>query len=118
MKKSLLLILLLALAVGGCAVTPEWPQWGGPNRDFVAKTHGLADSWPEGGPERLWERELGDGYSSILVEAGKLYTMYWLPETPSPSDKKETSYKSFNEFFFLSFYFGKILIKFGQFSFQ
>jgi len=66
----------IIVAVGGCAVTPEWPQWGGPNRDFVVKTHGLADSWPEGGPERLWERELGDGYSSILVDHGTLYTMY------------------------------------------
>jgi outer membrane protein assembly factor BamB len=36
----------------------------------------LAESWPASGPERLWTRELGEGYSSILAEAGRLYTMY------------------------------------------
>lgn len=72
----LLVGVAIIFAVGGCALTPEWPQWGGPNRDFVVKTHGLADSWPDRGPERLWERELGDGYSSILVDHGVLYTMY------------------------------------------
>jgi outer membrane protein assembly factor BamB len=37
---------------------------------------GLAESWPAGGPRRLWSRELGEGHSSILVDADRLYTMY------------------------------------------
>ena len=54
----------------------QWPQWGGPDRNFTVETSGLADSWPKDGPPKLWYRELGDGYSSIVVDEGTLYTMY------------------------------------------
>jgi len=56
--------------------TESWTQWGGPNQDFRAPTAELADSWPEEGPKKLWSRDLGEGYSAILVEDGRLYTMY------------------------------------------
>lgn len=54
----------------------QWLQWGGPNQDFKADAHSLASSWPEDGPSKIWQRELGDGYSAILVDNGTLYTMY------------------------------------------
>ena len=54
----------------------QWPQWGGPARDFSIHAAPLADSWPEDGPPRLWVRTLGDGFSSVVVEEGVLYTMY------------------------------------------
>ena len=56
--------------------SPDWPQWGGPNRNFKIKSTGLAESWPEAGPPSLWSRPLGDGYSTIVAEDGALYTMY------------------------------------------
>lgn len=64
--------------VGGCETTEggEWLRWGGSGQDFIADSVGLASQWPEKGPRRLWTRELGDGYSSILVDRGRLYTMY------------------------------------------
>ncbi len=46
----------------------------------MTEAGGLADKWPEGGPTKLWDRELGDGYSTILVDAGVLYTMYRVDE--------------------------------------
>ena len=54
----------------------EWPQYGGPHRDFTADSTGLADQWPAGGPKKLWSRPLGEGYSEIAVDGGQLYTMY------------------------------------------
>ena len=36
----------------------------------------LASSWPAGGPKKLWSRALGEGHSSIVVEDGRLYTLY------------------------------------------
>jgi outer membrane protein assembly factor BamB len=54
----------------------EWPQWGGPRRDFTSKATGLARRWPEGGPPVLWRQPLGEGYSAIAVRDGRLYTMY------------------------------------------
>ncbi|MCG8405844.1 MAG: PQQ-like beta-propeller repeat protein [Phycisphaerales bacterium] len=54
----------------------QWPQWGGPTRNFKAETKDLAICWPENGPALLWRRPLGDGYSSIIVHRNRLFTMY------------------------------------------
>ncbi|MCH8967340.1 MAG: PQQ-like beta-propeller repeat protein [Planctomycetes bacterium] len=74
---------LVAVTVLACVSTasPEWGQWGGPNRNFQVDSKGLADKWPEDGPKKLWSRELGDGYSTILVDGDTLYTMYRAGET-------------------------------------
>ncbi|CAN5732147.1 PQQ-like beta-propeller repeat protein [soil metagenome] len=54
----------------------DWPQWGGPTRDFKSDSKNLANRWPAGGPRRLWVRPLGEGHSSIVSDTGRLYTMY------------------------------------------
>src|SRR5262245_44450191 len=79
----------LALMIGclfvafGCAQAiaqpvrgQDWPQWGGPRRDFKSDSTGLAGRWPARGPQRLWSRPLGEGHSAIVAEGGRLYTMY------------------------------------------
>ncbi len=66
----------LALVQGSAAQSPDWPQWGGPTRDFKAPSGRLAASWPASGPKELWSRPLGEGYSGIAVEGGVLYTQY------------------------------------------
>jgi hypothetical protein len=53
-----------------------WLQWGGPERNFVSDSKGLASSWPAGGPKKLWSRALGEGHSSIVVENDRAYTLY------------------------------------------
>lgn len=58
------------------AASLDWPQWGGPHRNFKADVTGLAAAWPAAGPKKLWSRALGDGYSSISIEGDVLYTMY------------------------------------------
>lgn len=66
-------------AILGCflasAASADWPQWGGPNRDFhaPAPTPGV---WDEGGPEERWERPLGLGYSAIAVAGGIAVTHF------------------------------------------
>jgi len=68
---------LTALGVGTAQdPSPSWRQWGGPGRNFQLEPAPLATSWPDGGPERLWSRPLGEGYSAIVVDEGVLYTMY------------------------------------------
>jgi len=54
----------------------DWLQWGGPTRNFMSTSKGLAASWPASGPKQLWSRPLGQGHSSILVSGDTLYTMY------------------------------------------
>src|SRR5262249_17411789 len=58
------------------APSNDWLQWGGPRRDFVTPSTGLPSLWPANGPEKLWSRTLGDGYSGIAVEGTTLYTAY------------------------------------------
>jgi outer membrane protein assembly factor BamB len=77
MKVNIVLLALLLMTNGAArAQSSDWVQWGGPHRNFVAETKGLATSWPDAGPRRVWQRELGDGYSAIVVERGTIYTMY------------------------------------------
>jgi outer membrane protein assembly factor BamB len=77
LKSHLSSFLLLTMSVSALAQTPaEWTQWGGPQRDFVSKSKGLASSWPQSGPKQLWTRPLGHGHSAIIVSGNTLYTMY------------------------------------------
>ena len=54
----------------------DWRQWGGPDRNFVVDTGGLAERWPDAGPPVLWSRPLGTGHSAILAADGRLFTLY------------------------------------------
>ena len=70
MTRAVALGLAFAAAAAGLAGAERapgtaWPQWGGPARNFIADAPGLAASWPTGGPRRIWQRPLGDGFSAI-----------------------------------------------------
>ncbi len=70
---------LITLVLAGTATAEDnaaWPQWGGPTGDFKVVCDELSDEWPAGGPAKLWERPLGDGFSSIVAVADRLFTMY------------------------------------------
>ena len=67
----------LALAVLGTSVGlgADWPQWRGVNRDGRSPETGLLKTWPSGGPQQLWSaRGLGQGFSSVAVANGVIYT--------------------------------------------
>ncbi len=66
----------LTVACSGVCFASDWPQWGGPQRNFQANLTAASAAWPEGGPRRIWERPLGDGYSAIIAADGRLYTQY------------------------------------------
>jgi outer membrane protein assembly factor BamB len=54
----------------------DWPQFQGPGRDSHSKETGLLKSWPKGGPPLRWKaRDMGEGFSSPSVAAGRLFTM-------------------------------------------
>ena len=76
------LVICLVVSSGFCwsaEGTTNWPQFGGPRRDFTLtrnEVHADLLSWPPSGPRELWQRELGDGYSSVVFAHGKLVTMF------------------------------------------
>ncbi len=74
--------LLVLLALNLPAASADWPRFRGLNGDGVSSESGLLDSWPDNGPQRLWEKPLGEGYSELIVVGSKVYTMAQLGEEP------------------------------------
>jgi len=49
-------------------------QWRGENRTGIYNEKGLLKSWEANGPQLLWHYDgLGEGHSSVAVDAGKVY---------------------------------------------
>ena len=69
---SVLVIVLLASA----AVSADWNQWRGPDRDGLSKETSLLKEWPESGPRLLWKATgLGEGFSGISISSNRIFTM-------------------------------------------
>ncbi|MHC4875870.1 MAG: PQQ-binding-like beta-propeller repeat protein [Planctomycetota bacterium] len=61
---------------GSATSSGEWNQFRGPNRDNVSPETGLLSDWPGSGPELAWTATgIGEGYSSVAVSNGRLFTM-------------------------------------------
>lgn len=53
-----------------------WPQWRGRLRDNISKDTGLLGKWPAEGPKLVWTATgLGEGFSSVSIAHGKIFTM-------------------------------------------
>ncbi len=69
------IILLLSCATSDAADGYDWPCFHGPDRTNKSTETGLAKVWPVNGPGLIWTvTGLGDGYSSVIVAEGYLYT--------------------------------------------
>lgn len=76
-RNSILIFCLLTLSVSICTAqtTNEWPCFHGSDRTNKSAETGLLKEWQPNGPELQWTVSgLGDGYSSISVGGGLLYT--------------------------------------------
>jgi outer membrane protein assembly factor BamB len=54
----------------------DWPGWRGPNRDGVSTESGLLTNWPANGPKLLWQQRTGEGFASVAVVNGRVFTIY------------------------------------------
>lgn len=68
---------LAAIGMGllaGATHADDWPQWRGPKRDGISQEKNLLKTWPKEGPKRLWQvKDVGFGYGSVAVAAGRIY---------------------------------------------
>jgi outer membrane protein assembly factor BamB len=71
---ALFLVAQAARAADGPGV--DWPHLRGPGGDAVSPEKGLVDTWPAQGPPILWQRNLGQGYSGLVVVDGRVYTQF------------------------------------------
>ncbi len=70
------ILLMLAVCCISKVMAEDWPQWRGLRRDAVSREVGLRQEWKSSTPRLAWRAEgLGEGYSSVVVSAGRIYTM-------------------------------------------
>jgi outer membrane protein assembly factor BamB len=64
------------LPAGPVGHSGSWPSWRGAHRDAISSETGLLDSWPANGPPLKWKVDhLGGGYSSVAIDAGRIFTL-------------------------------------------
>jgi outer membrane protein assembly factor BamB len=71
--RGLATILLASILVAGVSVAgqSQWPQFLGPSRNGVYSGP-LATSWPAGGPRKVWEKRVGQGFAGPVVADNRL----------------------------------------------
>src|SRR5262249_25886808 len=77
-----MLILAALVALAGAAKAQrkesvgDWPGWMGADRTRVSQGSRLLKHWPKEGPKLLWKvADIGEGYSTPSIAAGKIYLM-------------------------------------------
>lgn len=53
------------------AVVTEWRRFLGPTDDAHSAEKPLLKAWPEGGPKKVWEVAMGEGYASPVIAEGR-----------------------------------------------
>lgn len=62
--------------LAGAARADDWAQFRGPDRENRSAETGLLKQWPESGPPLVWKAKgLGEGYATVAVVNGRIYTM-------------------------------------------
>ncbi len=75
---------LLLIALSACNQEAKVYEWRGENRSGVYEVENMLSSWPEGGPEVVWEYEgIGNGYGSPVFTENEMYIMGELDEKDS-----------------------------------
>lgn len=64
--------LFFVILAATAASAQEWTQWRGPARDGFVSAKNAPDAWPESF-KRIWRVEIGEGYSSPVVAAGRVF---------------------------------------------
>lgn len=54
----------------------DWPQILGPQRNGVAESESLADSWPDGKPKQLWRRRIGTGFAAPVIVGDAVFLFH------------------------------------------
>lgn len=69
------LIAQTTLGTNQDAVTGEWPQFLGPQRNGLSSETGLIEQWPDSGPKEAWRVAGGVGMSGLAISRGRVLTM-------------------------------------------
>ncbi len=75
MKARTTLAAMVLMTVACNSPAADWPQFLGPDRDSTSAEKGILRSWPENGPEVLWNVDVGRGYGGPVIKEGKVYLL-------------------------------------------
>jgi outer membrane protein assembly factor BamB len=70
-----LLFSLLVLCPAAFSQSPSWPRWRGPNGDGISTETNWNPKALKGGAKVVWKVDIGFGYSDVVIQGGRLYTM-------------------------------------------
>ncbi len=73
---SRLIALCVALFLTPSVFAADWPQLLGPTRDGHSAETKLNWNWPKEGPPVAWRKDVGSGWASPVVAAGKLFLFH------------------------------------------
>lgn len=68
--------LFLIAALVPSKLAADWPHLRGSSYDSVSTEKGIVDQWPANGPPILWTRDLGPGYSGVVVAGNRAFTLF------------------------------------------
>src|SRR5262249_26060478 len=72
MLRSFLFQLGFSAFICGLISGADWAQFLGPQRNCTSSETGLLATWPKGGPPKVWERKIGEGFSGPVVAGERL----------------------------------------------
>jgi len=73
LRRVLPIVFLLSI---GVTLRADWPQFLGPQRNGVYTGPALGTSWPAGGPRKLWEKHIGQGFAGPVVAGDRLIVFH------------------------------------------
>lgn len=71
-RRPAILTVLFLVMVAPAISAQEWTQWRGPGRDGLVSDKNVPATWPDK-LDRAWRVEIGEGYSSPVVSAGRAF---------------------------------------------
>lgn len=70
-----LFLALIPLSAVGVTQADDWPTWRGVRRDGISTETNWTTNWGTEGPKIRWRRNIGTGFSSIVVSRGKAISL-------------------------------------------
>lgn len=72
MRRVIVASAVIAFAASAAAAAQHWPQWRGPTRDGIVPASNVPAAWPQK-PTLKWHQPVGEGYSSPVVDGGRVF---------------------------------------------
>jgi outer membrane protein assembly factor BamB len=72
MRRALIFCVVALIAAAFQVVGADWPQYLGPTRNGEYGGPPLAASWPAGGPRKVWQKPVGQGFAGPVVAGGRV----------------------------------------------